>query len=427
MRLAIEIARRLSLGNNAGSKKSLAVKVATVSVAISIAVMLLTLAVTSGFQSAIKNKIAGFEAQITLTPLEPSEYGYRMSTQGIELNEAINSIIHQIAPEAEVSVALRFEAMLKTPDNFSAIQLRSFAPGHDTSFLQSMITSGNPEAVDSLFMADGEPMLILSEEVASELQLKPGDKVNTVFFDGNKIKVRNPQVVATYNSHFSTYDRNIAYASKSMLDGIAMTSLNEGNAIELRNIDFNSLVDKTLELQSAFDQYYLQQRSLGNEDAELISVSSVTDTAAHYFNWLALLDTNVVVMIVLMALITLFTLVATLFIIILERTRLIGLLKTLGSPNRLIRHVFIFLIGRIALIGLVVGNIITIGIVAVQSATHIIPLNPESYFLNYVPMNLSVVTLIIVNAAAIVVILAAMLLPSLIIGRISPAQTVRYE
>lgn len=427
MRLAIEIARRLSLGNNAGSKKSLAVKVATVSVAISIAVMLLTLAVTSGFQSAIKNKIAGFEAQITLTPLEPSEYGYSMSTQGIELNEAINSIIHQIAPEAEVSVALRFEAMLKTPDNFSAIQLRSFAAGHDTSFLQSMITSGNPEAVDSLFMADGEPMLILSEEVASELQLKPGDKVNTVFFDGNKIKVRNPQVVATYNSHFSTYDRNIAYASKSMLDGIAMTSLNEGNAIELRNIDFNSLVDKTLELQSAFDQYYLQQRSLGNEDAELISVSSVTDTAAHYFNWLALLDTNVVVMIVLMALITLFTLVATLFIIILERTRLIGLLKTLGSPNRLIRHVFIFLIGRIALIGLVVGNIITIGIVAVQSATHIIPLNPESYFLNYVPMNLSVVTLIIVNAAAIVVILAAMLLPSLIIGRISPAQTVRYE
>ncbi|MDE5811481.1 MAG: FtsX-like permease family protein [Muribaculaceae bacterium] len=427
MRLAIEIARRLSLGNNAGSKKSLAVKVATVSVAISIAVMLLTLAVTSGFQSAIKNKIAGFEAQITLTPLESSEYGYRMSTEGIELNEAINSIIRQVAPEAEVSVALRFEAMLKTPDNFSAIQLRSYAPDHDTSFLQSMITSGNPEAVDSLFMADGDPMLILSEEVASELQLKPGDKVNTVFFDGNKIKVRNPQVAATYNSHFSTYDRNIAYASKSMLDGIALTSLNEGNAIELRNIDFNSLTDKTLELQSAFDQYYLQQRSLGNEETELLSVSSIIETAAHYFNWLALLDTNVVVMIVLMALITLFTLVATLFIIILERTRLIGLLKTLGSPNRLIRHVFIFLIGRIALIGLVVGNIITIGIVAVQSATHIIPLNPESYFLNYVPMNLSVVTLIIVNAAAIVVILAAMLLPSLIIGRISPAQTVRYE
>ena len=159
----------------------------------------------------------------------------------------------------------------------------------------------------------------------------------------------------------------------------------------------------------------------------LYSVTDVHSTAALYFNWLSLLDTNVVVILSLMSLLTCLTLVSSLYILILRRVNMIGIIKALGAKDSLIRRSFVYLTMRILTMGLLIGNFVGIGIILLQESTGIIPLNPEAYYLDHVPMTLSLPALLILNAGIITVSFLVLIIPSAIITTIPPSRVIKYD
>ena len=146
-----------------------------------------------------------------------------------------------------------------------------------------------------------------------------------------------------------------------------------------------------------------------------------------YFNWLDLLDMNVVVILILMSCVSAITLISCLFIIILERVRTIGLLKSLGATNAQIKRVFIYMTQRLVLRGMLLGNIISLAFIYLQYYFHIIPLDPEAYYLNFVPVEINWLHIILLNIGVITISSLILILPSHIVSKISPAQTMKYE
>lgn len=398
----------------------MSVTIATAGVALAVAIMLFTIAITAGFKAEIRDTITGFDGDMSVVAIGGETDGALLDGDAAR---RIGDAVRESHPRAVVSGRLTVPAMLKTPGDFEAIMLRGYTPGSDGSFLRSMIVEGERSAADSLFNGCNDDIIVISTTEAARLGLSVGEKVNTVFFDASgNIRVRNPRIAALYKSNFPSYDTTTGFASKNFIDEIAGRSADQWDELVVDGIEFDDWAYEAENLRLRLWQEYVS-----GVTPVYMGVNCVLDSSAQFFNWLELLDTNVIVIIVLMALIGLFTLTATLFILILERTRMIGTLKTIGASNTMLRKIFILLIGRIVLRGLLWGDLIAVSIIALQYFTHLIPLDPEAYFISFVPVKMSVITLLQVNLAAVAASLPAMILPSALIARFTPAKVLRFE
>lgn len=419
MNVAFEIAKRLRLQGN-GQKKSVAVTIATTGVALAVAIMLLTLAITGGFKEQIRNVITGFDGQLTV---EEVASGMEAADGNEPVDwSAISETVKTTLPNARVSGLVELPAMFKTRNDFEAVVLRAYNAESDFSFLKGLIVEGSPLVADSLAGGNSEEIIVISAMTANALQLSVGDNVNTLFFADGNIRVRNPRVAAIYDSGFASYDESVAFASKDIADSVLGIGADDCEKVIVSDIGFDEIGTAGTALNRSLTDSYLMGRLQRFYVAE-----SVVSQSSNYFSWLELLDTNVVVIITLMGLIAMFTLVATLFIMILERTRTIGTLKTIGASNSLIRKTFIALIGRIVVRGLLWGNVIALSFIVIQGFTHVVPLDPSAYFISFVPVSISVLTVILVDCVALAAALLAMILPSSLISRLSPATTLRFE
>lgn len=227
-----------------------------------------------------------------------------------------------------------------------------------------------------------------------------------------------------YDTHFGDYDGLYVFGSIEMLRRMCGLGSDTGSAIEITGLKSDEEIDECGRiLSSALMQGYYD----GTTDRTLYTVANVHDTAALYFNWLSLLDTNVVVILLLMGLVAGLTLVSSLFIIILERVSMIGILKALGAGNRLIERTFIIVAERLVVRGLAIGNAVGLGLIIVQRQWHLLPLNPEAYYLDYVPAEINWWWVLGLNLAVVAVAALVLILPSRIIATLSPASSMRYE
>lgn len=388
------------------------------------AVMLLTIAIVTGFKRQITDKIIGFDSEISLTALDD----VLNTVKPLHMSDTLLDIIgktlsatlgNEVAERVEVSQSLSHPAMLKTADGFAAVIARGYSSNRDNSFLEQNLTEGYvPD-----FKADSSSnQIVISSVMGDKLNLKAGEKINTVFFTGSRLRLRNLKIAGVYCSNFGEYDDLMAFMSLSTLRKIWGIGSDESTRIEISGIPFEQIQPATRALQDALSQAYY-----AGELPDYLRCRSVLETGALYFNWLNLLDTNVLVIIILMASISVFTLIASLFILILERINLIGTLKTLGATDGLIRRVFIILASKILIKGLVIGNVLALAIIIVQSFTHVLPLDPEAYYISFVPMNISMLQVVTVNVAAVIAGVLVMIIPSMVISRMSPAKTVRFE
>ena len=263
---------------------------------------------------------------------------------------------------------------------------------------------------------------MISSTTANALNIALGDKINTYFFTDNNIRARKFEIAGIYNSNFSEYDKLLAFAPLSTLQRIALLDSLSGSSIEIRGINHDEIAPLSLQLQSA-----IHQSVYNNDIDKLYSINNVLQSGAMYFNWLDLLDTNVVVILILMSCVAGFTLISCLFIIILERVKTIGLLKALGATNAQVRQIFRHMAQRLVLRGMIIGNILSLSFVFLQEKYHLIALNPEAYYLSYVPVEINWWHILILNASVIIVSSAILILPSHLASTISPAQTMRYE
>lgn len=405
------IAKRLRLAPSDGGRRSPAVGIAVAGVALAIVVMMTSMAVVLGFQEAIRRKVMGFEASVTIKPL--GKY-YQDEAVEIGLDTALADELSRAVPGASVAPVIAQPTVLKTIDNFAGVVLTGYGSGHDPSFERSNLLDGS--------LPESSTDLLLSQTTARRLSLQCGDKVDACFFIDGSMKLRRLTVSGIYSSNFSDYDKMTAYADYGMLAKVRRLDDNAGDYIEIRGIATEDIPEAASRVTGALQRLY---------DSGMLrsgaSVTTVFESGAMYFNWLALLDANVVVILVIMMLVSGFTLISCVFILILQRIRMIGVLKSLGATNGQIRRVFMLLGSRVVGLGLLIGNLAGVGLLWMQSAFHLFKLDPDAYYLTYVPVRLLFTDVALLNGGAIVVSVVLLLIPVSLISGISPARTIHYE
>ena len=314
---------------------------------------------------------------------------------------------------------MRKSALLKTEDNFEGIVFLGQSPEGDMSFERGNIVAGEwPD-----YQADScDNKIVISTATAEALKLGLGDKVFSTFFVDGNVKMRRHTIAALYQSNFGEYDKNIAYASLRGLQNVSGTDRISGNRLDIRGLSLEDIAPAAERLQAGL----ISDAASGKLD-EYYPVDTVLRTGALYFNWLSLLDTNVTVIFILMLCVAGLTLVSSLFILILERIRMIGVIRALGGSKPFVRQIFIDMAMRLVGRGMLIGNIAGIGLLLIQKYTHTVPLDPEMYYLNSVPVEINPWAFIALNAGVAFVAWLILILPARLASGIDPAKAVKFE
>lgn len=415
--------RHLALRSGDGARRSPAIVVAIGGVALSVAVMMIAIAVTSGFKKEIAEKIEGFEAQLRIVPVsgpaDSSDAGVVPVDCSGRLLSVIESTLERYADgkHLEIAPVATCAGLLKTPDNFAGVMFKAYGDGAGMRFEISNLIEGALPA-DSI----NPRGIMISETTAKALQLEVGSRINAYFFVGNGVRPRRYDVTGIYNSGFGDFDRVVAYMPKTAIDNLLHLDPAQGEAIEVRGLEPTEIVAAASALQGALNGAF----STG-EITALYNVADVYTSGAAYFNWLAMLDTNIVVVLVLMGCVSGFMLVSCLLILILQRVRMIGLLKAMGATDGQIKAVFLRLGLRVVIVGLTIGNALALALLASEAMWHWMPLDPESYYLSCVPVNLTVTAWAALNVSAALGALLLMLVPATLVSHLQVAKTMRWE
>ena len=409
------IARRLRLNSkDKGVNSSPSHAIATLGVSLSIFIMILSLAIVGGFKSEIANKIYSLDSHIRVYN---AALGLDDNIYTIHTDDVMPVIRSTFADDvvANMSLIADQSAIIKTADDFKGIVFKGVDGNYDWSYIGSTLVSGRlPDR------AKPEEVLI-SNSVAKKLRIGVGDKIYT-YFCNQKIKVRRVVVTGIFNTDFDDFDSNYLLGSLTLLQGVNGWSENTGNYVGINVKDTAQIPALSYLLFSK-----LAASAYNTDNRTVYNVTNTTQTNASFFSWLSLLDMNVIIIICLMAIVSGFTLISVLLMIVLERIKLIGLLKTLGADGSMIRRVFILLTQKLILRSLIIGNVLGIGLALVQKYFHIIRLNPEAYYMPYVPIQIDWLTIALLNVCVFVAAYLTLLGPSHIISSIKPSTTLRYE
>ena len=419
MNISLFIAQRLQLKGTNRDTSSSSTIIAVVGITIAIIVMLLTITIVLGFKHQIQDKVMGFDSQITINPA--INYYTGESEDYITLNDSLQNVIEQTINDSNANIALSVNqpGIIKTDNNYIGLIFKGISKHSDTFFINQNLIDGN---LYNFYTDSCKNKIIISSFTSSALNINIGDKVNTYFFTKNNLRTRKFEIAGIYNSNFGEYDKLIAYAPLSTLQRIAQLDSTSGTIIEISRIDNDLIQEKSIALQSAINNAVYQ-----NYLHKIYNVNNVKQSGAMYFNWLDLLDTNVVVILILMGCVAGITLISCLFIIILERIKTIGLLKAIGATNAQIRQIFIYMALRLVLRGMIIGNIISLSFVYIQDVFRIIPLDPEAYYLSYVPVEINWDHILCLNFCVIIIAGLILIAPAHLASKISPSQTMRYE
>lgn len=413
MNYPLFIARRLSLSAG-GRRRAPAVSVAIAAVAISAAVMIATVSIVLGFKQEIRNKVVGFNGHISVY-VSQSEYD---DSNIVSLTPSLRHEISSLPFVDDISIQAAVPAILKTPDDFKGVYLKGLNGEKMYGFIERNLESG--EIVD-FSSPENANKVIISSNAARQLELGVGDKID-IYFITDDVRVRRLEIVGIFNTHFDQYDDVLVYGSLSLVQHLGGIGDDQGTYLQIYVDDFDKVSDYTVMLQSVLDKAVADGRLF-----RTYKTDNVMNQGAGYFSWLSLLDTNVIVVIILMMVVGCVTLVSGMLIIIIEKKRFVGMMKALGAPTEKVRKIFIYLALRIAVVGMLIGNLLMVSLLYLQDKTHFIPLDADSYYIDFIPVRLSPSYILTLNIGILVVIYFALILPSRFIAGISPADTMRYE
>jgi len=412
------IARRMTLKNER-QKGSPSLKVALIGIVLAVVVMILSIAIVMGFKGEISGKIMHLDAHLRVTNAALGIDDNYATVNGREVREAIASA-SDFAPMVEsVSLIADKSSILKTDEDFKGIIFRGVDSGYDWRYLASKMVEGTiPAGGDT---AASSNQIIIAKVVADQLKLHAGDKLLTYFID-DKIKVRNLEIAGVFETDLEAFDNAYIVGNIKVIQDV-----NGWNGDTGTQVAVNMKTTDDLEADG-YDLYsLLAENTVQRESQNLFFVTTTQQNNMQFFAWLQMLDMNVVIILTLMMIVAAFTLISAMLMIVLERIRIIGNFKALGATNGTIRRIFIYLTGKLTLKALLIGNIIGIGLALLQQYGHIVRLDPTAYYMPYVPIQLSVPTLILLNVGIIVVSYLTLLGASHIISTIKPTATMRFE
>lgn len=390
------------------------VRIAIIGIALGLAVMILSVAIVVGFKKEIRNKVIGFGSHIQVTNFDNNS---SFETHPVAVNDSLMQQIGAIPGVRHAEVFATKPGILKTTDDFQGIILKGVGPGFDWGFFRSHLTDGDVFSVDS-GSKPGTDVLI-SRYLADLLRLKTGDSFLTYFVQ-DEVRARKFRISGIYETGFVDYDKLFVLADIKQIQRLNGWDSDQVSGLEIA-------VDRFDRLDETTERVALQLDESTDRTGNSFYTRSVRDLNPMIFNWLDVLDTNVVIILVLILAVAGFTMISGLLIIILERTQMIGILKALGENNTSIRKIFLyvsfFLIGK----GMIWGNAIGIAICVLQRNLHVFKLDPSVYYLDAVPVDLNIWSLLLLNAGTLTAAMLMMLGPSYLITKIHPARSIRFE
>ena len=390
-----------------------AVRIAMCGIAVGLAVMIISVAVVIGFKHQVKEKVVGLGADVLVTSLAEAQ-SYQSAPMA-----AADSLLGALGNADGVIHAQRYSVkpgMIMADDNFLGMVLKGVGQEYDLSFLRAHLLEGEiPAFSDSV----SSNKVLLSRTVADKLHLKLGDKLYTYYLEDN-IRARRLTVAGIYQTNFSMFDDLFLISDLHTVNRLNAWNGSQASGIELKTAegaDAELVTDGVRELLGCDDE----------ADSDSYYARSVSEVYPQIFAWLDLLDVNVWVILILMTGVAGITMISGLLIIILERTNMIGVLKALGADNASIRKIFlsfsVLLIGK----GMLWGNVVALVFYFAQRYFHLVRLDPVTYYVDSVPVELHVGVWLLLNVATLLVSVAMLVGPSCLISKINPARSIRFE
>jgi len=407
------IAKRIHFQQGKKNVSRPAVRIATIGIAMGLAVMLISVAVVIGFKNEIRNKTIGFGGHIQITNFDNNNT-YAMNP--IRMDKSLIKKIESIDGVRHVERFATKPGIIKTDTEFQGIVIKGIDAGFDWDFFKTNLVEGRIIDV-SKNSASNE--VVLSKYLANLLGLKLGDSFFTYFIQ-DQVRARKFKIVGIYSTNFIEYDKLFLLADMRQVQALNDWDSTSFSGLEVLISDF----DRIDELG---DAVYDATANKFSKEGNAYSTQTIKQINPQIFSWLDLLDMNVWVILFLMLAVAGFNMISGLLILILERTNMIGILKSMGATNWSVRKIFLyhsfFLIGK----GILWGNVIGLSLCAIQYYTGIVPLDPEAYYVATVPITFNWLYIILLNIGTLLASIMMMIGPSYLITKIDPAKIIRYE
>lgn len=415
MNFPLFIARRIYSDKGDRRKVSRpAIHIATVGVAIGLAVMILTVSVVLGFKHTIRDKVIGFGSHIQVCNFLAMQ---TTDSYPICIDDSTLNALRHIEGISHAERYATAQGILKTETDFLGIAFKGVAEEYNWDFIRQNLVSGEiPKFSDK----SASNKILVSTNTASTLHLKVGDRIYGYFVSDTGVRARRFTVSGIYETNMSQFDNSLCFTDLYTTRKVNGWEEGQCSGAELRVSDFSRLETTATgvvkKVNRKTDRY-----------GDVMISQTIYEAYPQIFSWLSLLDINVWIILVLMICVAGFTMISGLLIIILERTQMIGTLKALGAKNSSIRHTFlwfaVFVIGR----GVVFGNLAAIALIVLQKTTGIVSLDPATYYVSEAPMEVNIPAFVVLNVVTVAVSILILIAPSYLISHIHPAKSMRYE
>jgi len=417
MNTELFIARRLFFEKS--DKKFLSqkiIRIALVGIALGLAVMIISVAVVTGFKIEIRNKVIGFGSHLQVVNFD-SNNSYE--TRPVSKKQPFLCELKNLAGVNHVQVFATKPGMIKTDEYIQGIVFKGVDSGYNWTFFGNNLLEGELPAINDSVRSDE---ILLSEQVSKLLEVSVGERVVLYFINKEENNPRMLQltVCGLYRTSLEEFDNLFVLGDLQQVQRLNDWKPDQISGFEVLISDFNRIDEIEQEVRNTVLDYSI-------ENDAILRTTNITREYPQIFDWLSILDMNVWIILVLMAVVAGFNMISGLLVLILERSKMIGILKSMGSPNWSIRRIFLYLSVFLTSRGMIWGNAIGIAVIVVQNYFEVLKLNPTTYYVDLVPVNFSLLHLLLLNAGTIVATTLMLVLPSYLVSKISPEKTIRFD
>ena len=415
MNFPLFIAKRIYFTNGDRHEVSRpAIRIATVGVAIGLAVMIITVSVIFGFKHTIRDKVVGFGSHIQITNFVTQQTSIPAP---IVVSDTLMRNLKKIPNVKRVECYAMTQGILKTASDFLGVAFKGVGEDYDLSFVRENMQEGK---IPTFSSKKSSYQLLISRKMADKLHLHVGDKVYAYFIAYDDVRARRFTISGIYQSNMKQFDDVLCITDLHTACRLNDWEKEQYTGAEILVNDFEK-IDETND--------HIIQLLKGHVDrhGETLASQTIYEAYPQIFSWLSLLDINVWIILALMICVAGFTMISGLLIIILERTQMIGILKAIGARNDTVRHTFLWFAAFIISQGLLIGDVLGIGLVLIQQHTGFIHLDPSSYYVDTAPMELNIPIIIALNVATLLISVFVLIAPSYLVSHIRPAKAMQFD
>lgn len=407
MNYELFIARKIISSNpGAASVSRPIVRISVTGVAIGMTVMLVSLAVVAGFKKEIREKVIGFGAHIQVSNFDENN---SYETKPVLKSDSFVQKLSSVKGIRHVEEFGTKAGIIKTRDAIEGVVVKGVGKDYDWNYFQKHLVSGKIISIPDTGKTND---VLISKLTAARLKLKSGDEFITYFIQ-QPPRARKFRISGIYETGLEEFDNKYIFCDIAHIRQLNDWNENQTGGYELSVNDFDKLDEIGEEIYAATPSN--------------LNSRTIKEIYPQIFDWLGLQDVNGVIIIVLMLIVSIMNMISALLIIILERVQMIGTLKSLGAPDFSVRKVFLYVSGYLIGRGLLIGNLIGIGICLIQYFTHFIHLDQQSYYISYIPVSLSIENILFLNIGTLFVCMVMMILPTIIVTKITPLQALRFN